>query len=236
MMALPRSLLCSSILFLALIVPFRIVAQERHSVVWFGVGASLVSSSDALWGKEVAIVEQDVRFSYAPRISMSIDSKLRFPLGDRFLFQTGISMINRSYRYAMRGAGDSFASKLRQPGFQIPVLGVLQVPLSANFRIGLEAGPVLEMNPSDVGSGNESYYALVYMKSKAKASLRAGAVIRTELKSGSSMDIGLYYNRMMGRLGSIYMDYGPQDAPQVVSIRTDLQGHYFAMGFSFWFP
>jgi hypothetical protein len=193
-------------------------------------------SSEALWGGEVVLQEQGVAFSYAPRLSMAIDSKLRFPLRDRFAFQTGISMVNRAYGFSIIGTTDTFRGKLRQPGFQVPLLGLLQVPLSARATIGLEAGPVLEMNPSDVGSGNEWFYALVYMKSKTKVSLRAGAVIGTSFKSGAAMDIGLYYNRMMGNLGSLYMDYGPQDAPGLVSVRSALQGHYFALGLSFWFP
>ncbi|MBI1185274.1 hypothetical protein GC194_13465 [bacterium] len=237
MIKLLKSLLLCNLLLLLFFSTARAQEKdERSKLVKFGIGFKSVASSDLLSGGAATFLKNGVTFSFQPRYSMAIDAVVRFKLRDRFSFQTGITNIRRGYNYGMSTDTLSYKGYLRQPSFQIPFNAILDVPIAKNAKMGVEGGLIAEMIPGEVGSGNNDYYTYIYIVSRLKSSLRAGAHINFDLKNGSAIEVGFLYNRMLGRLGSFYMDYDPSNSNTVVSNRSVLQGHFFALNFLYFLP
>jgi hypothetical protein len=231
---LPFNLLVAGLVFSSL-AQAQSTAEERNEVVKFGIGLRLVATSDLLSTGPVETLDRGVLFSYEPRLSRGIDAIIRFKLRNRFSLQTGITSIRRSYNFGMSTDSLQFSGSLIQTGFQLPLTGILEVPIAEKSKVGVEGGFIAEMIPGEVGSGpQEDYYAFIYVQSRLKGSFKASAFINFDLESGAKIETGFSYVRMATRLGSFYMDYDP--GTQVITNRKDLQGHFFTYNISFFFP
>ena len=185
-------------------------------------------------GAATAFQSEGVDFSFEPHLSSGLDALIRFKLKDRFSLQSGISAIRRSYNYGISTDTLGFSGSLIQTSFQIPITGLLQVQISDKMNVGTEVGLVAEIFPGDVAAGDEDHYALIYVQRRFKSSLKASALTNYELESGAKLEFGLTYQRLLGRLGSFYLDY--EGAANTISTRTDLQGHFFSANIAFFFP
>lgn len=238
MIKLLRSSLLYSLLIPLLLLTHKATAQreiDRNSVVDFGLGLRTVVNSDLLSGGTFSSVTEGVTFSYSPRVTMAIDANIRFKLRGRFSLQTGISSVRRGYFYSMEDNQTRFEDHIRLTSFQIPITGIVQVPTSERGKIGLEAGFVLDMLPTDAASGTDSFQSFIYVSNRFNPALRASAFYSQGLQNGGVIEIGAGYHRLLGGLGNFYMDFGPVGGGTVHS-RTSLQGHFFYAGVSFIFP
>lgn len=236
MTTLPKTLLLFSFL---LWLPFWTTAQRKgkpeEQIVDFGLGLRTIASTDLLSTGAVTVFNEGVDFSYAPRMAFGIDAIIRFKLKGRFSLQTGISSIRRGYSYSMDNDSVRYEDFLRLTSFQIPLTGILQVPISEKGKVGLETGFVLDMLPTNAASGNEEdYQSLVFVKRRFNPALRATAFYSHALEKGGMIEIGGGYHRFLGTLGNLYMDFGP--VSNQVTNRSPLQGHFFYLGATFFFP
>ncbi len=233
---LPKSLsLFSSIAFLILFTSgaFAQDAETRNEVVKFGIGIKAVATSELLSGGATAFQLKNVDFGYEPNLSQGVDAIVRFKLKDRFSFQTGISSTRRSYSYNISTDTSAYSGSLVQTSFQMPFTGLLQVQINDKMRIGTEAGYVAEMFPGDIATGDDNHYTLIYVRKRLNSALKASAFTNYELNSGAKIELGLTYHRMLGRMGTFYMDY--EAISETISAKSDLQGHYFALNLAYFF-
>lgn len=233
MTTLLKNLLRSSLLFLPLFTLAQRIPVD-NSPVDFGLGIRSVVSSDLLSTGTFSAISEDVTFSYAPRPSLGIDAIIRFKLRGRFSLQTGISSIRRGYDVTMDDGSVKFEDYIRLTSFQIPITGILQVPISERGKMGLETGFVLDMLPTDAASGADSFQSFIYVSNRFNAALRATAFFSQDIEKGGRVEIGAGYHRLLGNLGNLYMDFGLPS--EVKTFKTPLQGHFFYLGATFFFP
>lgn len=232
---LRRILLLSSLL---LVLPYGARAQRNNKpieqTVFFGLGIRTIASTDLLSTGAVSVISEGVNFSFEPKMALGLDAIIRFKLKGRFSLQTGISSIRRGYGYSMDDGAERYEDYVRLTSFQIPLTGILQVPISERGKIGLETGFVLDMLPTNAASGGENYQSLIFVRRRFNSALRATAFFSQELEKGGMIEIGGGYHRLIGRMGNFYMDFGP--TADVITNRTAIQGHFFYLGATFFFP
>ncbi|MGB0428929.1 MAG: hypothetical protein ACPGLV_00550 [Bacteroidia bacterium] len=233
---LPKSLLPFRLIVLALFYTLSSNAQnaeQRSEIIKFGIGVKAVATSELLSGAATTYALQGVNFSYESKVSRGIDAMVRIKLKNRFSLQSGITSVRRSYNYNISTDTLAFGGSLIQTSFQMPLTGLLQVQISDKMRIGTEAGFVAEMFPGDVASGDDEHFALVYVRKRLNSALKASALTNYELNDGGRIELGFTYHRMLGRMGSFYLDY--EGVENTISGKSDLQGHFFSVNMAYFF-
>lgn len=191
-------------------------------------------TSDLLSVGETQMTKEGIDFTYAPKFSLGIDAIIRLKLKGRFSLQTGLSSIRRDYDFGIASDTLSYSGFIRNAGFQIPITGLLQVPISDKAKMGIEVGYVQDALPTNVSSGTDSFLTYIYVINRFRPALRTSAVFSQGFNNGSSFEVGFTYHRMLGRLGTIIMDYDPGEVR--VTNKSDLSGHFFSFNLAFFFP
>ena len=235
---LQKSLLLSSLIFLGFNNLFGQSKElDRSKIFHFGLGIRSLVATDMLTTGEVNEMKEGVRFASAPQVSFGLDARIRMKLKGRFSLQSGISSLRRNYNFETGTDSLSYSGQLRLSSFSIPISGLLKVPISKRAKVGVEFGLAGELMPSEVGAGEpEGYYSHIYVHRRFRTTLSMGTQFTQEFYNGWSAEIGVHYTRMLGRLGSYYSDYDPENVTKVVSHRNDLLGHYFSIQLLVFFP
>lgn len=233
MTRLLRSSLLYSTLFIGVIATAQ-TPEDRREIIKFGVGVKTLMTSDLLSVGEATFINEGVSFSYAPKLSFALDAVVRIKLKGRFSIQTGLTTLRRSYDFQIASDSLSHGDFIRQTGYQIPLTALLQVPISDRAKVGIEAGYVQDAFTTNIAKGNDSFLTYIFVNGRFKPALRTSAVFSQGLKDGSAIEFGFAYHRMLGRLGTIIMDYDPGSVQ--VTGRGDLSGHFFSLNIAFFFP
>jgi hypothetical protein len=161
---------------------------------------------------------------------------IRVGVTNTISFETGISQIQRNYRYALRNDTSGYADSagFRYVGYEIPITALVYIRLGERMWMNAALGFSLDAYPSDVQKDVEEGRIFVFRSNWAQFSTLANLGVEYRTERSGYFYLGASFHRPFGAIAVADLTYyGPTFLPYMM--RTELDGGYLTLDLRYYF-
>jgi hypothetical protein len=161
---------------------------------------------------------------------------IRVGVTNTISFETGISQIQRNYRYALRNDTSGYAdsASFRYVGYEIPITALAYIRLGERMWMNAALGLSLDAYPSDVQKDVEEGRIFVFRNNWAQFSTLANLGVEYRSERSGYFYLGASFHRPFGAIAVADLTYyGPTFLPY--DMRTELDGGYLTLDLRYYF-
>ena len=166
----------------------------------------------------------------------SFGMNVRVGLSNTISVETGISQINRNYRFDLVNDTSGYAegSTFRYVGYEIPVVALVYIRLGERTWMNAALGFSLDLYPSDVQKDILEGRVYVFRNNWAQFGALANLGVEYRTERSGYFYLGGSFHRPFGEMAFADLTYyGPSFFPY--PMRTALDGSYLTMDLRYYF-
>jgi hypothetical protein len=166
----------------------------------------------------------------------SFGMNVRVGVSNTISLETGISQINRNYRFDLVNDTSGYAegSTFRYIGYEVPVVALVYIRLGERAWMNAALGFSLDLYPSDVQKDLQEGRVYVYRNNWAQFGALANLGVEYRTERSGYFYLGGSFHRPFGEMAFADLTYyGPSFFPY--TMRTPLDGSYLTLDLRYYF-
>ena len=227
---------CRLTMLLALawtMLPFRVTAQA--GVTTLGIQVKPVVPLD-LFDPVVELERDQLSGTVELTGGYAFGMSVRVGVSNTISFETGISQVQRNYRYTLLNdtSGYSATERFRYVGYEVPVVALAYIRLGERLWMNAALGFSFDAYPSDVQKDVEQGRIYVFRNNWAQFATLANLGVEYRTEGSGYFYLGASFHRPFGSIAVADLTYYGQNFFPY-TMRGTLDGSYLTLDLRYYF-
>ncbi len=230
-----KSLHVLSGLHLAFLCALASGAYSQSGVTTFGIQVKPVIPLD-FFDPSITVEREHLTGTIELTGGYAFGMNVRVGLSNTISLETGISQINRNYRFDLVNDTSGYAegSTFRYIGYEIPIVALVYIRLGERAWMNAALGFSLDLYPSDVQKDILEGRVYVFRNNWAQFGALANLGVEYRTERSGYFYLGGSFHRPFGEMAFADLTYyGPSFFPY--TMRTPLDGSYLTLDLRYYF-
>ena len=145
------------IILLSIFILIAFVGMAQKNITTVGFQFKPIFSSSMFGTGPVELSRNDINFTIHPGSGFSAGMLIRRGISNRISLESGISYVKRNYELNITDSEFDHTTDFKIIGYEVPVVGLVYIPLSQHLFMNAAFGFSFDFFPSDIFTGS-SYF------------------------------------------------------------------------------